>query len=65
MGKWAAVEEEATVTHWLHPKPEMKGSLFPLEAGVSVSSLMAVIKYLEGFIRLMDQGYFPSRMGSL
>lgn len=65
MGKWAAVEEEATVTHRLHPKPEMKGSLFPLEAGVSVSSLMAVIKYLEGFIRLVVQGYFPSWMGSL
>lgn len=65
MEKWAAVEEVATVTHRIPPEPEVKGSLFPLEAGVSVSSLVAVIKYLEGCIRLIVQGYCPSGNGSL
>lgn len=64
-GIMGIVEEVATVTHRIHPEPERKGALFPLEAGVSVSSLVAVIKYLEGFIRLMVQGYFPSWLGSL
>lgn len=38
MGKWAAVEEVATVTHRIHQEPDVKGFLFPLEAGVSLFS---------------------------